>query len=72
MKDLISYTAIADLSPYLREVSAPSETTSQCAAYFGSVISHKQICIDTRGGHSACNVSVIMKLINKSKLFVAF
>lgn len=47
--------SVPSTSPYLREVSRPSITVNKCAAYFGSIVTHKQICIDTKGGHGACN-----------------
>lgn len=57
MISVLPNIAIPNTSDYLREVSAPSITVDKCAAHFGSIISQKQICIDTTGGHSACNVS---------------
>ena len=49
--------ANASMSNELREVQVPSITNEQCAVKFGSLITEKQLCVDTKGGHSSCFVS---------------
>lgn len=46
----------AGISPTLNEVYMPCMSNAECALTFGNTITDGNICTDTTGGHSSCNV----------------
>ncbi|GLV36568.1 uncharacterized protein CBL_07936 [Carabus blaptoides fortunei] len=48
-----------EMSPVLREVSAPVMSNLKCSPFYPFVIKSTHLCADGAGGKSACNVSII-------------
>jgi hypothetical protein len=55
---LIHLSAATGISPTLNEVYVPCISNEDCALTFGNIIQPGNICTDTTGGHSACNVTL--------------
>jgi hypothetical protein len=61
------YAAAAGISPTLNEVYMPCMSNDECALTFGNTIQPGNICTDTTGGHSACNVITFLIIIDLAK-----